>query len=59
MASLGHNELSMVMFLQDKPEHLDMIDGVIDKLLEEKWKTFARYRWLFIGRQKSDKTSVH
>jgi len=29
---------------KDKPEHLDMFEGVVAKLLTEKWQTFARRR---------------
>jgi hypothetical protein len=30
-----------------KPEHLDMLDGgIIERLLEEKWKTFAQQQFL-------------
>jgi len=32
-----------------KEEHLDMLDGgIIQKLLEEKWKTFARVLLLLL-----------
>ena len=30
---------------QEKPEHLEMIDGTVAQLLHEKWETFARFRW--------------
>jgi len=29
---------------KDQLEHLDMFEGVVAKLLSEKWKTFARCR---------------
>lgn len=25
--------------------HLDMLDGIVSQLLQEKWKTFARFRF--------------
>ncbi|CAH1783392.1 unnamed protein product [Owenia fusiformis] len=30
----------------EEPSHLDMIDGIVEHLLQEKWKTFARYRFI-------------
>lgn len=43
---LQHADWNSVLFIildGTKEEHLDMLDGgIIQKLLEEKWKTFAR-----------------
>lgn len=38
----------MILILNGtKPEHLDMLDGgIIERLLEEKWKTFAQQQFL-------------
>ncbi|XP_014667471.1 PREDICTED: uncharacterized protein LOC106809042 [Priapulus caudatus] len=30
----------------DKPEHLDMMDGLLSELLQRKWNTFAKFRFL-------------
>lgn len=37
------NSVLFIILDGTKEEHLDMLDGgIIQKLLEEKWKTFAR-----------------
>ena len=37
----------MIILNGTKEEHLDMLDGgIIQRLLEEKWKTFARIQFL-------------
>ena len=41
----------------EKAEHLDMLEGgVVQRLLEEKWKTFARVRFCFIFSFRKNKT---
>lgn len=32
------------MLFQEDEGHLEMMDGLIVDLLQEKWKTFARFR---------------
>lgn len=40
---LDWNSALFIILNGTKEEHLDMLDGgIIQKLLEEKWKTFAR-----------------
>lgn len=40
---LDWNSVLFIILDGTKEEHLDMLDGgIIQKLLEEKWKTFAR-----------------
>ncbi len=42
---LDWNSALMIILNGTKAEHLDMLDGgIIQRLLEEKWKTFARVR---------------
>ena len=39
----------MIILAGTKEEHLDMLEGgIVQKLLEEKWKTFARVSLLKI-----------
>lgn len=39
------NSALFIILNGTKEEHLDMLDGgIIQRLLEEKWKTFARVR---------------
>lgn len=42
------NSALFIILNGTKEEHLDMLDGgIIQRLLEEKWKTFARVRRQF------------
>lgn len=42
------NSALFIILNGTKEEHLDMLDGgIIQRLLEEKWKTFARVRLKF------------
>lgn len=44
------NSALFIILNGTKEEHLDMLDGgIIQRLLEEKWKTFARVRLIFIS----------
>lgn len=39
----------MIILNGTKSEHLDMLEGgIIQRLLEEKWKTFARVRMVCV-----------
>lgn len=41
------NSALFIILNGTKPEHLDMLDGgIIQRLLEEKWKTFAQNQFL-------------
>ena len=37
----------MFTCVQESEGHLDMFDGLIVSLLKEKWKVFARFRFVF------------
>lgn len=42
-SQLDWNSALFIILNGTKEEHLDMLDGgIIQRLLEEKWKTFAR-----------------
>lgn len=44
---LDWNAALIIILNGTKPEHLDMLDGgIIERLLEEKWKTFAQQQFL-------------
>lgn len=44
---LDWNAALIIILNGTKPEHLDMLDGgIIERLLEEKWKTFAQHQFL-------------
>lgn len=44
---LDWNSALFIILNGTKPEHLDMLDGgIIQRLLEEKWKTFAQNQFL-------------
>lgn len=44
-STLDWNSALFIILNGTKEEHLDMLDGgIIQRLLEEKWKTFARVR---------------
>lgn len=43
MLNIDWNSALFIILNGTKEEHLDMLDGgIIQRLLEEKWKTFAR-----------------
>jgi hypothetical protein len=43
MLNVDWNSALFIILNGTKEEHLDMLDGgIIQRLLEEKWKTFAR-----------------
>ncbi|CAO1437079.1 unnamed protein product [Diamesa hyperborea] len=45
--STNWNAALIIILNGTKPEHLDMLDGgIIERLLEEKWKTFAQHQFL-------------
>ncbi|KAL7022581.1 hypothetical protein ACKWTF_012298 [Chironomus riparius] len=45
--STNWNAALILILNGTKPEHLDMLDGgIIERLLEEKWKTFAQQQFL-------------
>ena len=38
----------MIILAGTKPEHLNMLEGgIIAKLLDEKWETFAKVKFIF------------
>ncbi|ESO10140.1 hypothetical protein HELRODRAFT_72856 [Helobdella robusta] len=48
ISETGHINSKSVLYLVvfgKKPEHLDMINGALEQLLNEKWKTFAKARF--------------
>ncbi|CAG0880517.1 unnamed protein product [Cyprideis torosa] len=44
---INHQSALMIILSGEKAEHLDMLEGgVVQRILEEKWKTFARLSFL-------------